>query len=84
MEEEKNRVKVQIMGEEYVIKGDAQAEYMENLAKILDQRMAKLVGVHPRLTRTQIAVLTALNILDEYMRLQQDYKQFVAIFQEEK
>lgn len=84
MGEEKNRVKVQILGEEYVIKGDAQAEYMENLAKMLDQRMAKLAGVHPRLTRTQIAVLTALNILDEYVRLQQDYKQFVAIFQEEK
>lgn len=84
MGEEKNRVKVQIMGEEYVIKGDAETEYLQNLAQVLDQRMAKLTSAHPRLTRTQIAVLTALNILDEYTRLQQDYKQFVAIFQEEK
>lgn len=84
MGEEKSRVKVQILGEEYIIKGEAKPEYIEHIAAILDQRMARLASAHPRLTRTQIAVLTALNILDEYMRLQQDYKQFVAIFQEEK
>ncbi|HAI87204.1 MAG TPA: cell division protein ZapA [Firmicutes bacterium] len=60
-----SRVGAVIMGEEYVIRGDAPGEYIENLARDLDLRMRKLSEANPRLSLHQTAVLLALNLADE-------------------
>jgi len=53
------------MGEEYVIRGDAPGEYIEDLARDLNSRMQKLSEANPRLSLNQMAVLSALNLADE-------------------
>ena len=60
-----SRVSALIMGEEYVIRGDAPGEYIEDLARDLDSRMQKLSEANPRLSLHQTAVLSALNLADE-------------------
>ncbi len=60
-----SKVSALIMGEEYVIRGDAPGEYIEDLARDLDSRMQKLSEANPRLSLHQTAVLSALNLADE-------------------
>ncbi len=60
-----SKVSTLIMGEEYVIRGDAPSEYIEDLARDLDSRMQKLSEANPRLSLHQTAVLSALNLADE-------------------
>ena len=60
-----SRVSALIMGEEYVIRGDAPGEYIEDLARDLNSRMQKLSEANPRLSLNQMAVLSALNLADE-------------------
>lgn len=84
MEAKKNKVTVKICGEEYVIKGETDAEHIEHVASIVHQKMMQISMANPRLPRTRAAVLVALNLADELVRLQADYKQFLKILKEEK
>ncbi|KXG77657.1 Cell division protein ZapA [Fervidicola ferrireducens] len=78
------RVKVEICGENYYIKGSASEEYIKQLAKYVDQKMKLLLKLNPRLSRINLAVLTALNIADEYFKLKAEYEEFLELFDEEK
>lgn len=78
------RVRVEICGENYYIKGSASEEYIKELAKYVDQKMKLLLKLNPRLSRINLAVLTALNIADEYFKLRAEYEEFLELFDEEK
>ncbi|MCG0274542.1 MAG: cell division protein ZapA [Thermosediminibacteraceae bacterium] len=78
------RVKVEICGEDYYIKGSASEEYIRQLANYVDQKMKLLSKVNPRLSRVNLAVLTALNIADEYFKIKAEYDEFLELFEEEK
>lgn len=78
------RVKVEICGENYYIKGSASEEYIKQLAKYVDQKMKLLLKLNPRLSRINLAVVTALNIADEYFKLKAEYEEFLELFDKEK
>ncbi len=80
----KNKVTVEIYGESYAVKGDAEIEQIERVAALIDERMRRTARSNPRLSTTKIAVLTALNIADEFLRLEQDYRQLVQMLKEGK
>lgn len=84
METKKNRVVVDIYGEEYIIKGDATQEYITMIAKYVDKKMRQIANRDPRLSPTKVAVLVALNITDELSKLQSDYDSIVKLIQLEK
>ncbi len=84
MEAKKNKVSVTICGEEYVIKGETDVEHIERVAEVVHQKMMQITMGNPRLPRNRAAVLVALNLADELVRLQADYKQFLKILKEEK
>lgn len=65
-----NKVKVNIYGNEYIIKGDADPEYIERLAGYVNKRMVETGRTIASGNVLQIAILTALNIADEYFQLQ--------------
>lgn len=75
----KHKVMVEIFGENYPIRGDAEPERIMRVAALLDERMRHTAGTHPRLSTAKIAILTALNIADEYLRLKNDYQQLLKI-----
>lgn len=64
-----NKVDVEIYGEHYKLKGEASPEYMTRLARYVDQTMYKVMQRNPRLSVHKAAVLSAINITDELMRL---------------
>lgn len=63
---ERTRVKVQIYGEEYTLRGRANPEYIKEIARYVDGIMAEIKERNPKLASTQVAVLAAVNIADLY------------------
>lgn len=75
-----NRVKVRINGEDYYIRGTVSTEYIKQVADYVDKKMSDLSRNYSDLSRTRIAVLTALNITDELFRLKDEYEEFLTTF----
>ena len=82
MKKEQHKVTVEIFGEMYSLKGDLQPEKVHKLATIIDLRMRKIAQANPRLTPAKVAVLAALHVADEYLKLEQDYEQVLKILKE--
>lgn len=70
--DEKNRISVMIMGEEYVLKGTSSPEEMYNVGRYVDRLMRTLAEKNIQMSRHKIAVLTALNLADELLKLKED------------
>jgi cell division protein ZapA len=66
---EKSKVTVEIFGKSYALKGNIEPERITQLARSVDARMKKTAKENPRLPPLKVAVLVALNLADEYMRL---------------
>lgn len=80
----KSKVTVDIYGESYALKGTSDAAYIQRVADMLNERMKEIAKVNPRLSSNKIAVLAALNIADDYLRLEQDYQQLLQMLNESK
>ncbi|CCO07262.1 cell division protein ZapA [Desulforamulus hydrothermalis] len=68
-----NRVEVEIFGEYYTLKGNESPEYMIKVAQIVDKKMYEISQRNTRLSANKLAVLTAVNLVDELLKLQEQY-----------
>ena len=68
---------VQIFGKEYPIASDQNPEYIRQLAAYVDEKMTEAASGSETTTSARAAVLAALTIADEYMRLRNEKEQFV-------
>jgi cell division protein ZapA len=71
------RVRIEILGQEYVIKGTDPPEYIEMLAKSVSQKMEQINRQHPSYTQTKVAVLVALQLADELSKIREDYEKII-------
>ncbi|KAB3535419.1 cell division protein ZapA [Alkaliphilus pronyensis] len=78
--EVKNKVLIKINGQEYPIVGAEPKEYLLKVGSFVDDRMEEIAGTNKRLSTSMIAVLTSINIADQYLKqkdelehLQQQY-----------
>ncbi|ADI02481.1 MAG TPA: cell division protein ZapA [Syntrophothermus lipocalidus] len=78
------RVNVKIFGEDYVVKGTEDPEYIQMLAAYVDRKMQGISQKMPSLPATKVAVLAALNLADELSKLQEDYDELVKKLEEGK
>jgi cell division protein ZapA len=74
-----NKLNVPIFGDEYTIKGDADTSHIEEVASYVDKKMKELAKKYPVLSPKQVAVLTAVNIADELISLQEDYNDLIKL-----
>jgi cell division protein ZapA len=65
-------VEVDILGQKYTIKGDAQEEYIRKLASFVDGKLKEVFGAAPGITPLKAAILASLNIADELHRLREE------------
>ncbi len=79
--EEGRIVSVTIMGQEYPVRADVDAEYLKQLAVNLDQRMRVLHQTEPSRAPLKVAVLTALNLMDELATLRREHDQLAEIYE---
>ncbi len=68
---EKNRVTVVIMGEEYILRGSSSTQDMHKVGRYVDQLMKTLSDKNLQMSKHKIAVLAALNLADELIRLKE-------------
>ncbi len=69
MAEPPNLVQVEIFGQSYAVRAGTDAKYIEQLASYVDAQMREVAETSGAVDTMRIAVLTALNIADEYFQL---------------
>ena len=82
MENRKYKVTVEIMGDHYTLVGDVPPDRVLRMSESLNKRMKDIQQSHPRLPLTKIAVLAALQIMEEAARLEDDYQRLLHLLQE--
>jgi len=65
----KNKVIVRIYGQEHTLRSNDSREYMQRVANLVDDKMKEIGSLNKKLSTSQIAVLTALNLTDEYLKV---------------
>ena len=84
MEKQKGKATVEIFGETYTLRGDDDPETIVRVAAFIDKRMKQIARSNSRLSPTRIAVLAALNLAEEYLRLEKDYQELMEMINDEK
>lgn len=79
----KNRLTVEIYGQQYKLSGKASVNHMRMIAGFVNDKMSEIAKMNPRLDTAKIAVLSAVNIADEYARLRQEYEELLKLLQED-
>lgn len=79
----KNRLTVEIFGQQYRLSGKASVNHIRMVAGFVDDKMNEIANGNHRLDTAKIAVLSAVNIADEYFRLRQEYEELLKILQED-
>ncbi len=64
----KNRVEVVIAGVTYPLISEDSPEYIKKVASLVDGKMNELENAHNCLTTTRRAVLTAVNLADDFLK----------------
>jgi cell division protein ZapA len=83
-EAEENRLIVNIMGDEYVIRGTDNREYIERIVSYVEGVIEGISDSQNKLNKCQIAVLAALKIADELYKLRQEYQYLDDLLKESK
>jgi cell division protein ZapA len=65
----KKALDVEILGQKFTISSDAEENYMLKVAGYVDGKMQELMRSSKPVAKTNLAMLAALNIADEYHRL---------------
>jgi cell division protein ZapA len=76
------RVKVKIGGTEYTLRGTENEQTLLEIAKLVDSVMQTVSEANPNLDPKRIAVLTALNIAEELVKLREQYESLLELLDE--
>lgn len=77
------KVKVELMGQTYTLKGETSEQHIIEVARLVDDKMRTLSAKNPSLDLTKTAVLAAINLADEYLRLKQEYEDLLKLLEAE-
>ncbi|AEF94069.1 protein of unknown function DUF710 [Desulfotomaculum nigrificans CO-1-SRB] len=84
MSDQANRVEVEIFGEHYTLKGQESPEYMLLVAQHVNKKMYEISQRNNKLSLSKVAVLTAINLADELLKLQQQYNNLLNMMDPDK
>jgi cell division protein ZapA len=65
-------VEVEICGQRYIVRGEAEEGYVRELAAFVDERMREIAGRIPGAGLAKVAVLTAFNMSHELLQLRKE------------
>lgn len=75
-------IEVQILGQNYAIKSDEEAEYIKSLAKFVDEKLKEIYTAAPNINQTKATVMTAFGIADELFKLKMEQEQIHRMIEE--
>lgn len=67
---QKNKITVDIYGQQYTIVGTESSSHIRLVASLVDSKMREISAKNPNLDVSRLAVLTAVNTIHEYIKLQ--------------
>ena len=70
----KKALDVEILGQKFTISSDAEEAYMLKVAGYVDGKMQELMRSPKAVAKSNVAMLAALNIADEYYRLKDTHE----------
>lgn len=71
MKADKTKVAVDIYGMQYRLSGNESEDHLRRVAEQVDAQMRKIAAGYPRLDLPRLAVLSAVNIADDFLKLQE-------------
>ncbi len=71
----KNKIEVRIGGKDYKLVGVESEEYMQRVAYYIDKKMNEVMRNNSRLSTAMVAVLTAINVADDYVKTHKEKEQ---------
>lgn len=71
----KNRITVDIYGVQYTIVGTESASHIRHVASIIDEKMREISSMNPSLDTNRLAVLTAINAVNDYLKVKDRLEQ---------
>jgi len=66
---QKNKVQVRIAGKEYSLVGVESDEYIQKVGLYIDKKMNEVMKNNNKLSTSLAAVLTAINVADDYFKV---------------
>jgi cell division protein ZapA len=79
---DKNRIKIQIQGETFTVKGSLDPAYASRLAGHVDKKLQQIREQQPNLNPVKMLMLACLNLADEVFKLQDELSEMEALFNE--
>ncbi|MBU5466566.1 cell division protein ZapA [Virgibacillus sp. MSJ-26] len=70
---EKTRVSIKIYNRSYTVVGEESPSDVQLVASLVDQKMREIKENNSNLDVADLAVLTAVNTMNDYMKLKEDY-----------
>ncbi|EMT46419.1 MULTISPECIES: cell division protein ZapA [Anoxybacillus] len=83
-DQHKTRITVDIYGQQYSIVGTESSSHIRLVASIVDDKMREISAKNPTLDTSKLAVLTAVNIVHEYIKLKDEYERLLRKMNKEK
>lgn len=80
----RNRLSVEIYGQQYHIVGHESVGYMRQVASHVDEIMRQVASNNSRLDTTRLAVLSAVNIANDFLKLKQEYDEIMHLIEDEQ
>jgi len=81
---QKHKTTVAIYGQNYVIMGTESPSHVRLVASLVDDKMREISYRNPTLDVNKLAVLTAVNAVNDYIKLKEQLEQLQAELQKEK
>ena len=69
---QKSKAVVRIAGREYTIRASESEEYIHRVAIYVNRKMEEITKAQPSLSVAMVATLTAINLGDEVLKLQEE------------
>lgn len=72
-ENKQSKIAVNINQKTYTIVGAENREHVELIAEMVDDKMNEIEAANKQLNTTSLAVLTAINTMNDYLKLKEEY-----------
>ncbi|MFC7783041.1 MULTISPECIES: cell division protein ZapA [unclassified Rossellomorea] len=74
-DEQRNRTTVDIYGQQYTIVGTESTSQIRFVCSKVDDKMREINSMNPSLDTGRLAVLTAVNAVNDYLKLQEKFEE---------
>ena len=68
----RNKVELRIAGKDYTVVGTEPEEYIQKVGLYIDRKMNDIMKINNKLSTSMAAVLTAINVADDYFKCREN------------